>query len=221
MGRALTILSDSGHWVEPRLAPLVAEWRDAGHTVTVVPQPSELPAGELLFLLGCTRKLSPQQLSRHRHNLVVHESDLPRGRGFAPLTWQVLEGKRQIPVVLFEADDRIDAGPIYLRTVITLRGDELVGELRDLQIAATIGLCRSFVERYPAVLAEAAPQRGEATVYRRRTPEDSRLDPDKSLREQFELLRVADPERYPAFVELNGRRYYLTLGKEPPCPTRP
>jgi hypothetical protein len=40
---------------------------------------------------------------------------------------------------------------------------------------------------------------------------DSRLDPDKSLRDQFNLLRVSDPVSYPAFFELNGRRFEISI----------
>ena len=54
----------------------------------------------------------------------------------------------------------------------------------------------------------------------RRTPASSQLDLEKTLGEQLDLLRVCDPERYPAFVERNGQRFYLTISKEPPCRKR-
>ena len=40
---------------------------------------------------------------------------------------------------------------------------------------------------------------------------DSRLDPDDTIAQQFNLLRVVDNERYPAFFELLGRRYILKI----------
>lgn len=49
--------------------------------------------------------------------------------------------------------------------------------------------------------------------YRRRTPEDSRLDPELPIAQQFDLLRICDPDRYPAFFELHGHRYRLRLEK--------
>jgi methionyl-tRNA formyltransferase len=56
-------------------------------------------------------------------------------------------------------------------------------------------------------------QRGKATYYRKRTPADSALDPKKSLASQFESLRVADPERYPAFFDFRGHRYTINIRK--------
>jgi methionyl-tRNA formyltransferase len=49
------------------------------------------------------------------------------------------------------------------------------------------------------------------TYHRRRTPEDSRLDPHQSIASQFDLLRICDPDRYPAFFDFRGRRYRLRL----------
>ena len=52
---------------------------------------------------------------------------------------------------------------------------------------------------------------GKATFYRRRTPVDSELDPRESLAKQFNLLRMCDNARYPAFFTLKGRMYRLKI----------
>jgi methionyl-tRNA formyltransferase len=57
------------------------------------------------------------------------------------------------------------------------------------------------------------PQAGLPTYYKRRTPEDSELDPDKPLRDQFNLLRVADNDQYPAFFRHLGHKYVLKIEK--------
>ena len=33
----------------------------------------------------------------------------------------------------------------------------------------------------------------------------------KSIKEQFDLLRICDPDRYPAYFEMHGRKYKLRL----------
>jgi methionyl-tRNA formyltransferase len=55
---------------------------------------------------------------------------------------------------------------------------------------------------------------GGGERHRLRTPEDSRLDPNRSIADQFNLLRVADPDRYPAFFDLAGCRYEIILRKK-------
>jgi methionyl-tRNA formyltransferase len=52
-----------------------------------------------------------------------------------------------------------------------------------------------------------------ASHWPRRRPEDSEIDPDKPIREVFDVIRVADPKRYPAFFRLNGHVYAIALKK--------
>jgi methionyl-tRNA formyltransferase len=216
LGRKLqvTVVSDAGSWLNASIPQLVAAWESAGHVVSWIHDPAELGSGDLAFFLSLSRILSAEALTRHAHNLVVHESALPSGRGWSPLTWQVLEGKNEIPVTLFEAAAGVDSGDIYAQTEIRLKGDELVDELRAAQASATFDLCRKFVADYPYGLANARAQSGEPTCYPRRRPADSRLDPDKTLRELFNQLRVADPVRYPAFFEMAGRRFEIRLSAD-------
>lgn len=129
------------------------------------------------------------------------------------MTWQVLEGCAEIPVTLFEAANAVDSGAVYLQDRIRLDGTELVDELRAKQAASTLSLCRAFVDDYPLVLQKARAQHGEESFYQRRKPQDSRLDPDKTIAEQFDLLRVVDNERYPAFFDRNGCRYLIKIEK--------
>ena len=210
----ITIATSADSWIHPYVDQLKTSLEAAGHEVRRVTSAAELSEGDLCFLLGCGFLVSSERLALHRHNLVVHESALPEGRGWSPLTWQILEGKSEIPITLFEAAEAVDAGPIYLQTTMRFSGHELVEELREVQGSSTVELCERFVAEFPEIVEQARPQAGEASMYARRGPEDSRLDPEVSLRDQFNLLRVVDNERYPAFFELDGRRYILQITRD-------
>lgn len=145
---------------------------------------------------------------------MVHESDLPQGKGWSPLTWQILERKDEITTVLFEASDQVDSGQVYLKSVLKFNGSELIDELRCVQAAVTIKLCQEFIDGYPDVLSRAVAQQGDSTFYARRSEVDSQLDPAKSLLEQFNLLRVADNSAYPAYFEIDGNFYELWVKKK-------
>lgn len=145
---------------------------------------------------------------------MLHESELPKGRGWAPMTWQILEGKKQIPVTLLEAENAVDSGQVYLREYIELKGTELNPDWRNLQGKATQRLCREWINTYPAVLEKATKQLGDPSFYGRRNKKDSVLNPEKSINEQFNLLRVVDNRRYPAFFKVRGETFRLTIEKE-------
>ena len=57
-------------------------------------------------------------------------------------------------------------------------------------------------------------QVGEVTYYRRRTIEDQRIDPHKSIYDQFNKLRVSDNIRFPAFFTINDIDYEIKIKKK-------
>ena len=139
----------------------------------------------------------------------MHESALPQG--WSPITWQILEGASRIPITLFEVTAALDADPIFLQQQIVPEGHELVEEWRALQAQATLELCLAWFDRYCEVVASSLPQHGEPSYYRRRRPADSQLDPERSLAEQFNLMRVVVNQRYPAFYHWRGRSLILQV----------
>ena len=46
-----------------------------------------------MFVIGYTKILPKEFLEGNKLVLVIHESDLPKGKGFSPVQWQILEGK--------------------------------------------------------------------------------------------------------------------------------
>jgi hypothetical protein len=214
--RSIAILSDASSWINDRIPALVARWLDQGHRVLWAHEIAELSPADFCFYLSCGRIVAASVRAQFRHNLVVHESDLPRGKGWSPLTWQILEGADRIPVTLLEAADKVDSGVIYLQEWIELAGHELVDEVRVQQAEATFRLCQRFIDEFPGIVAEAREQSGEETFYPRRQPADSGLETARSLAEQFQLLRVCDNARYPAFFELEGHTYDLAITKRDP-----
>ncbi|WP_324476765.1 UDP-2,4-diacetamido-2,4,6-trideoxy-beta-L-altropyranose hydrolase [Atribacter sp.] len=207
----INVCSGLSSWINGYLPCLILKWLKEGHAIQWTHDADELSQGDMCFYLSYGKIVRKEILERHTHNLVVHASNLPKGRGWSPLTWQVLESANSIPVTLFEAEEALDSGPIYLQKQIVLQGDELVDELRNLVFQATYDLCTEFIDNYPGVLNNARLQEGEASYYRRRTPDDSELDPDRSLRSQFNLLRVVDNERYPAWFTIGQKKFIIKI----------
>ncbi|MFG0417582.1 formyltransferase family protein [Pseudomonas sp. zjy_8] len=208
---SITVLVDNDSWVIPYARKLVETLREKGFDAAFADSADKVQGGWINFMLGCTRIVSDDVLQRNQHNLVVHESDLPEGRGFAPMAWQILEGKRQIPICLLEASDTVDAGDVWLRDVIELNGTELCDEWRALQGEKTVQLCLEFVNQYKVLVP--VRQGGAPSWFARRRPGDSRLNIDKSVRDQFNLLRIVDNERYPAYFEIDGQVYTVQIFK--------
>lgn len=210
----ITIASDPVSWMNNYIEGMIFHLERLGHAVQWKHNASDICGGDLCFLLSFGQLIPEKTLHLHRHNLVVHASDLPRGRGWSPATWQILEGRQRIPVTLLEAVKSVDAGPIYLQEWIHLTGFELVEEWRHLLAETTIKLCLRFVEGYLNMKISGRHQTGEPTYYPRRQAHDSQLAYDKPLSEQFNLLRVCDNDLYPAFFDAGGARYFVRVSRK-------
>jgi methionyl-tRNA formyltransferase len=207
----VTVLVDNDSWILPYAFKLITHLNAYGKNATLARSHADVAKGDVCFLLGCTRIVDKVFLSKNKHNLVVHESGLPKGKGFAPVAWQILEGKNEIPVCLIEVGNEVDSGDIILTDVMRLSGTELLTEWRELQGNISIGLALKFILEYPAM--KAIKQSGLSTSYPRRHPSDSKIDLDKRVRDIIPLLRVVDNCDYPAFFEYKGCKYRLEISK--------
>jgi len=165
---------------------------------------------DLLLLVSCTEVIPAEVRAKYGCTLVIHESALPEGRGWSPFAWQVLEGNSEITVSLLEAADPVDSGDLLLQQVVKLDDSELSDELNVKRDRLRMEMARWAVENFRT--ANRVKQDGEPTFYARRRAEDSRLDPDATIADQFDLLRICEP-RFPAFFDLRGCRYQISLRK--------
>ncbi|MDB4477325.1 hypothetical protein N9018_03865, partial [Rhodopirellula sp.] len=211
MPLSITILTDESSWFNAYTQSLTTSIEEMGHDVRLTSNKCEIESGDILFLLSVWEVVPEQLLALNAHNLIVHESDLPKGRGWSPVSWQILNGAEEIPLCLIEAEKRVDAGVVYIRSTFNLEGTELIEDIRELQANATIKLCLAFMQDFPHILREANPQTGEATYYKRRRPECSGIDPTTAIADCFDLFRIADNEKYPVFFEYRGKKYKLAI----------
>ena len=209
----ISILTDNpGSWFIPYGRKLEAALRTAGHDTSYVSRKQDIETGDICFLLSCVRIVEQEYLTRSRHNIVVHASDLPGGKGFSPLQWQILEGRQKIVVTLLEAVLAVDAGPYYFKSSLEFDGTELHDELRHKLGSKIIEMCLDFAERGDSLVP--LPQQGEESFYPRRKESDDEMDIRKSILEQFNHLRIADNDRFPVYFRHLGQKYILKVYKE-------
>ncbi|RGP41829.1 Methionyl-tRNA formyltransferase [Altererythrobacter insulae] len=207
--KTVNVVVDPPGWFTTFAKQLVARLTEAGHTANLFEKQSEVARGDVAFYLSCTGITPPEILARNQVNLVVHASDLPKGRGFSPLAWQVFEGLNDIPVTMITMEDEVDAGDILMQRHLHFAGHELNDEMRTAMGQVIVDMCLDAVQ--VSERPNGRKQEGDSTWYRRRRPADSELDPQKSIAEQFNLLRIVDNESYPAFFDLQGHRYILKI----------
>jgi len=177
----ITVLTDTpGSWFIPYGEQLVANFNERGHDAVYVFNKNDVREGDVCFLLSCNRIVPKRILDLNQHNIVVHGSDLPLGKGFTPMKWQVLHGENDIPLTLFEAVEAVDAGPWYIKDTVHTQGHELLSQIRDLVARKVIELALRFVSEYNSM--QPHDQQGEESFYPRMKDGDDRIDPEKSIK---------------------------------------
>lgn len=183
------------------------------HDIELVRKKSELTGGDILLLVSCGEIISAKDREPYGVCLVLHASDLPRGRGWSPHIWELAAGASHITLSLLEAEDKVDSGRIWQKVQISVPPTALWDEINHLLFTAEIQLIDFALASYGRIQPQEQSKDVEPTYYRLRTPQDSRIDPQQSLADQFNLIRVCDPYRFPAFFEYRGQRFALKLEK--------
>ncbi|WP_324759582.1 methionyl-tRNA formyltransferase [Haloarcula sp. GH36] len=125
--------------------------------------------------------------------LGFHASDLPRGRGGAPINWQILSGESEITLSLFEYLEEVDAGPIYGKERVPIQQRDTVATILEKIATAAMRLCDRLKETTPT----PDPQSTAGATYRpRRQPQDGLIDWSQSTRVIFDWIR-AQTKPYP------------------------
>ena len=210
MFKAAILLDKENNWIKNYFPKVLTKRKDI--KINLFYHPKKIRKYDIVFLLGYTKILKDDFLNSNNLVLVVHESNLPKGKGFAPIQWQILEGKNKITFSLIEAASKFDSGDIIDQEELTFKGSELYDEIRFKQAKITFRLIKRFLKKYPKY--DKRKQTGESTFYRKRNAKDSELDINLSIKNLFPLLRVVNNEKWPAFFKINGSKYILKIYKK-------
>jgi len=208
----ITILTDNPlSWFVEFAHTLNQRFISLGHSSRFITQKEDIAPGDVCFLLSCVEILPEGYLNLNKYNLVIHASDLPKGKGFSPLQWQICEGENSITLTLFNAVKDLDAGDYFFKDVLCFEGHELLSELH-YKMGVRINM---MAERFITSIEKMKPikQIGESTFYPKRKVKDDQIDPSKTIVELFNHFRIADNHNYPLFFEYKGYKYNLKIDK--------
>ena len=166
----------------------------------------------IVFPISYTKKLPESFLNKNELVIIAHTSKLPKDKGFSPMQSQILKNNNKIYLSLIKATKELDAGPIYFQDYFMLDGTELFNEIRHIQGIQILKIIKKFLIRYPYV--RSIKQKGKGNFNGMRYPKDSELNINKTIKNQFNHLRINDNELYPSFFYFKGQKYIIKIFKE-------
>ena len=189
------------------------ESNNVHNEITLVHNKTDLSKGDILFLISCHEIIPKKIRDCYKKTLLIHASDLPKGKGWSPHVWDIINGSDRLTLSLLKAEDKLDSGEIYKKIQIDIEKHELWNEINHKLFEAEISLMEYAVKSFDNLLGEVQIEDQDSSYYSKRIPNDSLIDVNLSIKEQFNKIRVMDPFRYPAFFELNGFKYKLIIDK--------
>lgn len=163
---------------------------------------------DIAFAIGWRFLINSQTYRLPKHGtLVIHDSLLPKYRGFAPMNWVLINGEPETGVTLFFMVDAVDAGPIVDQLKVAIHADDTAATL-DKKI---ITLYETIIEKnLPKLISGdylSVPQNeAEATYTCKRIPEDGLINWHHPAEKIYQLIRATSQPFPGAFSYLNGKR---------------
>ncbi|MBT0938798.1 methionyl-tRNA formyltransferase [Streptococcus lutetiensis] len=139
----------------------------------------------------------------------VHASLLPKYRGGAPIHYAIINGDKEAGVTIMEMVKKMDAGDIIAKASTPITDEDNVGTMFEKLAVIGRDLLLKTLPDYISGNIKPEPQDGsKATFSPNITPEEERIDWNKSAREVFNHIRGLYP--WPvAHTLLDGKRFKI------------
>ncbi|MBD3257351.1 methionyl-tRNA formyltransferase [candidate division GN15 bacterium] len=199
------VIATSRSWHQPMADRLRERTGQDFHLITrkadLTPEKLEQLAPEFVFFPHWSY-IIPDEIIDRFVCVIFHMTDLPYGRGGSPLQNLIARGMDQTQLSAIKCVSELDAGPIYMKRQLCLHGSAEEIYLRAGK------LTEDMIVEIVTTRPEPQPQSGEVTAFKRRTPEQSRIEGISGLDALFDHIRMLDAKGYPhAYLEADGFRF--------------
>lgn len=206
------LLDKSNNWLEADTKNFIKKYKKKKYLFRIFYEYKKIKDFNVVILLGYTKIINSKLLKKNKLNITIHESNLPKNRGFSPIQYQILEDKNIIDVCLIELKDKVDSGDILRTSKMYLKGNELYDDIRKIQSKKTFQLISKFLNSFP--IFKRKKQIGKSNFLKKRYPKDSKLNIHKTIKENFNLLRINNNNQWPSFFEYRKSKYIIKIYKK-------
>ena len=165
-----------------------------------------------LVVLWSIRKLLPEVVGR-KNVVLFHSSDLPRGRGWAPIYNTIVNREEFFTVTGIIPQKDADTGDIVIRARFAMRPEYTADFLRRTDDRISLMLVAKLLKKFSGGPLRGIPQQGTGTYYPRRNPGGNEVPLEKPLGEVVDHVRACE-SAHPAFFRYKGVKYTISIVPE-------
>lgn len=150
----------------------------------------------------------------NKKNIVIfHSTNLPDGKGWAPIFNSLLKGDKYFYVTGILASDKVDAGDIIVQAKFEIKANYTAKYIRMWDIEICIILAKEILKRSTSNKLSGVKQTGIGSYNSKRKPQDNELNLNASLNDQVAMLRACE-DQFPAFFIYEGVKYIVNIEPE-------
>ena len=158
----------------------------------------------IIFFPHWSHKVNQSVIKKY-NCICFHTAPLPFGRGGSPIQNLILKKIKRTPVCAIHMTNRIDAGPIYLKKMISLSGN-----LEEIFIRISFAIIQMIKV---LIKKKIVPKKqvGKIFKFKRIKKNQSEIKTEKNITEIFDKIRMLSAEEYPnAFIKKNNFKIFFT-----------
>ncbi len=141
----------------------------------------------------------------------VHGSSefLPKGRGRSPINWSLIEGKKRFIMHYFIIKEGVDDGDVFHYEIFDINEWDTCKTIYYKNAIITQQIMLRFIPKLLKGELITYPQLGEPTYYPKRTPEDGRIDWEKTVFEIYNFIRALTKPYPGAFTFVENEKLMI------------
>jgi len=154
-----------------------------------------------------------KNLSVNRNIIVFHSSDLPEGKGWAPIYYSIVDNKEYYVISGVLINEEIDAGNIIVKACFRIKGNYTAEVIRKWDDEISIILIGKILLHFDGLNFQGVEQRERGTYFKKRIPEDNEVDINSQLSAVINHIRACE-RTHPAYFYFNQTKYIINIRPE-------
>lgn len=165
-----------------------------------------------LIVLWSYRKII-KNVPSGKNIILFHSSDLPDGKGWAPIYYSIRSGLEYFTISGILADQRVDSGDIVVKAKFRIKDNYTAEHIRKWDHEISIILIKKILERFANGKIRGKKQEGVGTSNPRRKPDENRIELKSRFEQTINHLRACE-KSHPAFFYYNQTKYNIIIEPE-------
>lgn len=177
---------------------------------------------DLIIVMGWRTLIPEEIISIPRYGAVgVHESLLPKYRGFAPVNWAVINGEKETGVTLFYLAKGVDSGDIIDQKIVTIGPSDTAWNIYNKTAKDSLEILKNYLKNLQKGNIKTRKQNHKNATYTvARVPNDGLISWDWNSEKIYNLIRGLSSPYPGAFSYYKNQKIIIQKASLIPNPNK-